>query len=51
MRIIISRSEVDLAEIKEKFLEVSNKETLAKWVESETSGDYKKAMLALVNGN
>ena len=50
MRVIISRAEVDLKEIKDKFQQITN-ESLAKMVEGETSGDYKKAMLAIINGN
>ena len=50
MRVIISRAEVDLKEIKDNFQQITN-ESLAKMVEGETSGDYKKAMLAIINGN
>ena len=50
MRVVISRAEVDLVEIKDKFQSIAN-EPLAKMVEGETSGDYKKAMLTIISGN
>ncbi|XP_059470121.1 annexin B10-like isoform X3 [Neocloeon triangulifer] len=47
IRIIISRSEIDLANIKRAYEKIYNK-TLISAVKSETSGDYKKALLALI---
>ncbi|XP_055353542.1 annexin A1-like [Paramacrobiotus metropolitanus] len=49
-RIIISRSEKDLGTIKDAYAKKYGK-TLEKLIESETSGDYKNALLALVTGN
>lgn len=50
IRLTVSRSEVDLEDIKDEFQKLYSKE-LAKVVESETSGDYKKALIKLINGN
>ncbi|XP_065670429.1 annexin A4 isoform X2 [Hydra vulgaris] len=47
IRIIVSRSEVDLAEIKTAFLRKYQK-TLYKMIEGDCSGDYKKLLLAIV---
>ncbi|XP_071159420.1 annexin A6-like isoform X6 [Mytilus edulis] len=47
IRIVVSRSEIDLAEIKVKYKEVSGK-TLRSSIESECSGDYKKILLEIV---
>jgi len=47
VRIIVSRCEVDMVEIKEAFLKKYN-ESLAKWIEGDTSGDYKKILLRIV---
>jgi annexin A7/11 len=47
IRIIVSRCEVDLGAIKREYQNKFNR-TLYHAVESETSGDYKAAMLALV---
>lgn len=48
IRIIVSRSEIDLADIKQAFLDKYGK-TLESWITGDTSGDYKKVLLALVD--
>ena len=45
--IIVLRSEVDLGSIKQEFQKIYDK-TLAEAIEDETSGDYKKLLLALI---
>ena len=47
VRIIVSRCEVDLVEIKEAFIQKYNK-TLGKMIETDTSGDYKKVLIKIV---
>nr|XP_032522156.1 annexin A4-like isoform X3 [Danaus plexippus plexippus] len=47
IRIIVSRSEIDLGDIKQAFLEKFGK-PLEDWISGDTSGDYKKALLTLV---
>ncbi|CAH1792273.1 unnamed protein product [Owenia fusiformis] len=47
IRIIVSRSEIDLVQIKAKFKELSKK-SLEEVIEDECSGDYKKMLLAIV---
>lgn len=49
IRIIVSRSEIDLGNIKKEFERLYDK-TLESVVKSETSGDYKKALIALIGG-
>ncbi|XP_039593377.1 annexin A7-like isoform X1 [Polypterus senegalus] len=46
-RIIVSRSEIDLVQIKQMFMQMHNK-TLRMMIEGDTSGDYKKLLLAIV---
>ncbi|EFA01193.1 annexin B9 isoform X1 [Tribolium castaneum] len=48
IRIIVSRSEIDLADIKQAFLDKYGK-TLESWISGDTSGDYKKVLLAIVD--
>lgn len=50
IRIIVSRSEIDLGNIKKEYERLYNK-TLESAVRSETSGDFKKALLNLIAGN
>lgn len=47
IRIIVSRSEIDLQNIKDEYEQMYNK-TLLSAVKSETSGDYKRALCALI---
>lgn len=47
VRVIVSRSEYDLVEIKKEFLQKYHK-TLVKMIEGDTSGDYKKLLIAIV---
>ncbi|XP_050502083.1 annexin B11-like isoform X1 [Diabrotica virgifera virgifera] len=47
IRIVVSRSEIDLEEIKQCYEEIYSK-TLADRIADDTSGDYKKALLAVV---
>uniref|UniRef100_A0A3F2YWM9 Annexin n=1 Tax=Anopheles epiroticus TaxID=199890 RepID=A0A3F2YWM9_9DIPT len=47
IRIIISRAEIDLQNIKDEFEQMYNK-TLLSAVKSETSGDYKRVLCALI---
>ena len=50
IRLVVSRSEIDLENLKEKF-EILYAKTLTKAVESETSSDYKKCMTSVIDGN
>lgn len=47
IRLIVSRSEVDLEIVKLKFQEMYEK-SLAEWVSDECSGDYKRILLAII---
>lgn len=47
VRLVVSRSEVDLVEVKKAFLERYHK-TLYKMIEGDTSGDYRRLLLAIV---
>jgi len=47
IRIIVSRSETDLADIKDKF-QGKYDVSLEEWVESDCGGDYKKMLLAII---
>ncbi|XP_050070563.1 annexin B10-like [Anopheles maculipalpis] len=49
IRIIISRAEIDLQNIKDEFEQMYNK-TLLSMVKNETSGDYKRVLCALIGG-
>ncbi|CAN0065410.1 unnamed protein product [Lampetra planeri] len=50
IRIVTSRSEIDLVNVKHAFLEKYNK-TLYKMMEGDTSGDYKRMLQAIVGQN
>ncbi|XP_077486462.1 annexin A4-like [Amblyomma americanum] len=50
IRIIVSRCEVDMVQIKEEFSR-TYKTSLDNFIQSDTSGDYRKALLALIHGN
>ena len=47
IRVIVARSEVDLEDIKERFFDKYSK-SLAKMIKDDTSGDYKRMLVALV---
>ncbi|XP_077302772.1 annexin B11-like isoform X2 [Arctopsyche grandis] len=47
IRIIVTRSEVDMEDIKEAF-EAKYGKSLQSWIEGDTSGHYKKCLLALI---
>lgn len=49
IRIIVSRSEIDLGSIKREYERIYDK-TLESAVKNETSGDYKRALVALIGG-
>ena len=46
IRLIVARSEVDLADVGEAYAETYNKQ-LRNAIESKTSGDYRKLLLAI----
>jgi annexin A7/11 len=46
IRVIVSRSEIDLADIKTRFQAIFGK-PLGAWIKGDTSGDYKKLLLAV----
>ncbi|CAL8126556.1 unnamed protein product [Orchesella dallaii] len=50
VRIIVSRSEIDLAAIKKEYMALYHK-TLESDIKGETSGDYEKALLSILEGN
>ncbi|VDK18808.1 unnamed protein product [Anisakis simplex] len=50
IRVIISRSEIDLAAIHEEF-DKMYKKPLIDWLKSECSGAYRDALISIVNGN
>jgi annexin A7/11 len=47
IRIVVSRSEVDMVEIKREFTAKYHK-TLSKMIEGDTSGDYRRMLIAIV---
>ncbi|XP_022111170.1 uncharacterized protein LOC110990467 isoform X2 [Acanthaster planci] len=49
MRILISRCEVDMQNVKAEFQKAYN-QTLGKFIADDTSGDYKRILVALVGG-
>lgn len=48
IRIIVSRSEIDLGDIKKTFDERYDK-SLEQWIHGDTSGDYRRALLSIVS--
>jgi annexin A7/11 len=50
IRCIVSRAEVDLVQIKQEFLRTYHK-TLYQWIQSDTSGDYRRTLQAIVKPN
>ncbi|CAD6190323.1 unnamed protein product [Caenorhabditis auriculariae] len=50
IRVIVTRSEVDLELIKAEFLEL-HKKSLADMIKGDTSGTYRDALITIVNGN
>lgn len=48
IRLIVSRSEIDLGTIKKEFEKLYDK-TLVSYVKSDTSGDYRRALVALIH--
>nr|CAH7739078.1 unnamed protein product [Callosobruchus chinensis] len=47
IRIVVSRSEIDLADIKQAFQDKYGK-SLENWISGDTSGDYKRVLLAIL---
>ncbi|KAK3083430.1 hypothetical protein FSP39_022409 [Pinctada imbricata] len=47
IRVIVSRAEIDMVQIKACFLEMT-KQTLWNWIDQDCSGDYKKILQAIV---
>ncbi|CAH8513652.1 unnamed protein product [Schistosoma turkestanicum] len=47
IRIVVGRSGIDLARIKREFVSITGK-TLESWISDDTSGDYRRLLLALV---
>lgn len=50
IRVIVSRAEIDMVQIKECFLEMT-KQTLWNWIDQDCSGDYCKILKAIVGQN
>ena len=50
IRLVVSRAEFDMVEIKKCFLEMFGK-SLAKMIEGDCSGDYKRGLIAIVGTN
>jgi len=47
IRVIVTRSEIDLENVKKEFL-TKYKKTLATWIKDDTSGDYEKLLIGIV---
>jgi len=50
IRIMVSRSEIDLEAIKQEYMAIYHK-TLESDIKGETSGDYEKAFISIIEGN
>eukprot|EP01083_Nonionella_stella_P177082 621403_1 len=50
MRVVTTRSEIDLGAIKAQFAITKGGRSLRKWVEDDTSGDYQDLLIALMDG-
>ncbi|XP_030838809.1 annexin A5-like [Strongylocentrotus purpuratus] len=51
IRIVVGRSEIDLASIKKMFKEKYPTTTLAAMVEDDTSKDYKNVLIGIINAD
>lgn len=49
VRIIVSRCEIDMVEIKQEFQRAYN-QSLGRFIKGDTSGDYRKILLAIIGG-
>ncbi|XP_065837837.1 annexin A13-like isoform X2 [Oscarella lobularis] len=47
IRVLVTRSEIDLADVKDAFLR-EYKKSLADWIKGDTGGDYQKLCLAII---
>lgn len=50
IRIIVSRSEIDLGAIRKEYMSIYHK-TLESAVKDETGGDFEKALISILEGN
>jgi len=50
IRVVVSRSEIDLGTIKDEFERIYNRTLFSAITDSETSGDYKRTLTALLGG-
>jgi hypothetical protein len=50
IRVIVSRSEVDLVQIKQEFQRQFG-QSLEAWIQGDTSGDYRKVLMMLARGS
>ncbi|VDP69765.1 unnamed protein product [Echinostoma caproni] len=48
IRLVVTRCELDMGRIKHEFA-LENNKSLARWIVEDTSGDYRKLLLALIN--
>jgi len=47
IRLVVTRAEIDMVQIKERFHSANHK-SLENWISSDTGGDYKKLLIAIV---
>ena len=47
VRVVLSRCEIDMEDIKKSFMD-NYKKSLAKMIKDDVSGDYRKALFALI---